>query len=543
MAVDRVDLAVGRGEIVGIVGESGAGKSTIGNAVMGLLDRPGRVTAGEIVFDGVRVDPADDHAMQALRGKRIGMIFQDPLTSLNPLFTVGQQLVETIRVHRGPGRGPRPGPGPSSCFASVGIAEPQERIDQYPHQFSGGMRQRVVIALVLCTDPDLIIADEPTTALDVSVQAQILGLIRDLVRQRGIGVILVTHDMGVIAETTDRVVVMFRGRVVETGPTADVIHRPQHAYTQKPHPAPSRAATASFIAFRGSRIPRARQQAARAPSTSPATGWDRARPRRRPARPAVRWWSCRDVRLDFLSHGAILRRNRRYFQAVRGVSFDIAEREVVGLVGESGCGKSSIARMLVQIHRPTAGSIRFDGMPLGTAASRAEDMAIRRQIQIIFQDPYSSLNPRMRVERIVAEPIRHHRLAGSDAETRAIVSDLLDIVGLGAGAADKFPHEFSGGQRQRIAIARALATRPRFLICDEPTSGARRVHPGADPEPAQGPARTPSTSRCSFISHDLPVVRQMWRPDHRHAVGARSSRKPRRRPCFRPRKVPMPGNC
>jgi peptide/nickel transport system ATP-binding protein len=505
VAVDDVDLTVDRGEIVGIVGESGAGKSTIGNAVMGLLDRPGRVADGRIVFDGLTLDPADEAAMRPLRGKRIGMIFQDPLTSLNPLFTVGEQLTETIRAHQ-PLDADEARAKALDLLTAVGIDLPAERIDQYPHQFSGGMRQRVVIALVLSTDPDFIIADEPTTALDVSVQAQILALIKDLVKARNVGAILVTHDMGVIAETTDRVVVMHRGKIVETGPTADVIHRPQHPYSRCLIGAVPRGDR------KLDRFPRLAYPAETidaAATVDVSNHWlgrgDAMRADDGAGRPLV---EVEHLSLDFLSHPALLRRNRRYFGAVRDVSFAIREREVVGLVGESGSGKSSIARLLVQIHKPTSGTIRFDGHPVGGAASRAEDMAVRRQIQMIFQDPYSSLNPRMRVERIVAEPIRHHGLAAGAEETRGIVGDLLEIVGLGRAAAAKFPHEFSGGQRQRIAIARALATRPRFLICDEPTS-ALDVSIQAQILNLLKDLRDALDLTVLFISHDLPVIRQM----------------------------------
>lgn len=506
VAVRDVNLTVDRGEIVGIVGESGAGKSTIGNAIMGLLDRPGRVAEGEIVFEGKHIDPSDDRAMRALRGKRISMIFQDPMTSLNPLYTVGQQLIETIRTHQ-PLDETAARQKAIELLASVGIASPEERIDQYPHQFSGGMRQRVVIALVLCSDPDLIIADEPTTALDVSVQAQILSLIKRLVAERNVGVILVTHDMGVIAETADRVVVMYRGEVVETGATSQVIHEPVHEYTK------------SLIAA----VPRGDRRLTRFPRVSYpmdstvahtqldlSSHWLGSRTSAKNIdlaehTPLV---DVREMRLRFVTRSALLTRNRRYFEAVKDVSFQIREGEVLGLVGESGSGKSTIAKILAQIHGPTSGEFRFDGHAINSESSRSTRAAIRSQIQMIFQDPYSSLNPRMRVERIIAEPIRHHGLAETDAEIRLIVNDLLEIVGLGGSAARKFPHEFSGGQRQRIAIARALATRPRFLICDEPTS-ALDVSIQAQILNLLKDLRDALDLTVLFISHDLPVVRQM----------------------------------
>ena len=507
VAVQNVSLEVARGEIVGIVGESGAGKSTIGSAVMGLLEAPGRVSAGEIRFDGETIDPASEKTMRRLRGKRISMIFQDPLTSLNPLMTVGAQLIETIRIHQPMSEGEAREKA-IGLLEQVGIANPAERIAAYPHQFSGGMRQRVVIALALCSDPDLIIADEPTTALDVSVQAQILDLIRKLVKDRGIGVILVTHDMGVISGTADRVVVMYRGEVVESGPVRQIIDAPAHPYTRSLIGAVPRG-DRKLDRFPRLTYPTQAEDAPLSTDRSPALQWlTEGRETGVKAADAKPLIEVRDVRLRFQTKAALLPSNRRYFEAVRGVSLDIRQGEVLGLVGESGCGKSSLARLLVQIYRPTSGTISFDGKPIGAAMSRAEDKALRQQVQMIFQDPYSSLNPRMSTGRIIAEPLTHHGLATSSAERRKIVADLLEAVGLGAAAADKYPHEFSGGQRQRIAIARALATRPRFLICDEPTS-ALDVSIQAQILNLLKDLRDALDLTVLFISHDLPVVRQM----------------------------------
>ncbi|MGU3575191.1 ABC transporter ATP-binding protein [Brucellaceae bacterium C25G] len=506
VAIQNVSLTVERGEIVGIVGESGAGKSTIGNVIMGLLDDSARITSGEIVFEGKVIDPSDDKEMRALRGKRISMIFQDPMTSLNPLFTVGQQLVETIRTHK-PLDAKQARAIAIELLESVGIADAHERIDQYPHQFSGGMRQRVVIALVLCSDPDLIIADEPTTALDVSVQAQILDLIKDLVRERNIGVILVTHDMGVIAQTADRVIVMYRGEIVESGKTEQIIHAPTHEYTK------SLIAAVPRGSIKLDRFPRLQYPEN---NTTPYDEMDFS----------AHWLGkktslsqsghkhgdvlvdVRDLTLRFVTKPAFLSRNRRYFDAVKNVNFQIKQGEVLGIVGESGSGKSTIAKVLTQIYPPTSGEFSFDGHVINAHTNESTRALIRSQIQMIFQDPYSSLNPRMRVEKIIAEPIKHHKLAASEKETRAIVNDLLDVVGLGAKAAMKFPHEFSGGQRQRIAIARALATRPRFLICDEPTS-ALDVSIQAQILNLLKDLRDALDLTVLFISHDLPVVRQM----------------------------------
>ncbi|MEJ2458740.1 MAG: ABC transporter ATP-binding protein [Novosphingobium sp.] len=508
MAATDVNLTVSRGEIVGIVGESGAGKSTIGNAITGLLDPPGRVTGGSILFDGQKIDAVDEAALRKLRGKRISMIFQDPQSSLDPISTIGQQLVETIRAHQ---RLDKAAARKKSIelLTAVGIPQAEQRFGQYPHQFSGGMRQRVVIALALCTDPELVIADEPTTALDVSVQAQILQLIKKLVAERNIGVILVTHDMGVIAETADRVVVMYRGRIVETGDCRQILDAPEHPYTK------------SLIAA----VPHGDRRVERFPrvdyfedgQTDPphkdldiASHWlgGKSAARDGGAAKSGSLVEIRNLNVRFISSGAILARNRRYFDAVKDVSFGIEDGEALGLVGESGSGKSTIAKIIAQIYHPSSGEFRFDGQLVAPRMRPQDRLRIRRQIQMIFQDPYSSLNPRMKVAKIIAEPIRHHRLAESGREERTIVGDLLEIVGLGASAGNKFPHEFSGGQRQRIAIARALATRPRFLICDEPTS-ALDVSIQAQLLNLLKDLRAELNLTMLFISHDLPVVRQM----------------------------------
>jgi len=492
-AVDGADLSVGAGEIHGLVGESGAGKSTVGAAVMGLLEPPGRIERGTIRLRGQTVSGLDAAAMRALRGKRIGMIFQDPLTSLNPLFTIRQQLTETIRTHL-PATEPQADARALDLLRRVGIPDPDTRLDQYPHQFSGGMRQRVVIALALCSDPEVIVADEPTTALDASVQAQILDLIKTLARDKGVGVILITHDMGVIAETADRVSVMYRGKVVETGPTRLVLGKPGHGYTR---------ALIAAVPRPGARRDRFPVIAYGAPTPKVAV----ARLARdwggEPANPGP-LVAVEGLTKRFLQRPALWPSNRRYLTAVDDVSFRIGAGEIFGLVGESGSGKSTVARLLAGLAQADAGRIAFAGQDV----TGARDLGwYRRQIQMIFQDPFSSLNPRMRVDRIVAEPARHHRLYSGQALQRR-VDDLLDRVGLGAAAGRKYPHEFSGGQRQRISIARALATEPRFLICDEPTS-ALDVSIQAQILNILKDLQTHLGLTMLFISHDLPVVRQM----------------------------------
>jgi peptide/nickel transport system ATP-binding protein len=502
VAVEQLDLTLEPGEILGIVGESGAGKSTIGNAVIGLLEKPGEMTAGKVMLKGERIDNLDASAQRRIRGRRIGMIFQDPLTSLDPLQTIERQLVDTVQQHL------RLSDAEARKRAvdlldSVGIPDPAIRISQYPHQFSGGMRQRVVIALALCADPELVIADEPTTALDVSVQAQILDLMKGLCRDRNVGMILITHDMGVISETADRVAVMYRGRVVETGTTEQIMSRPRHDYTKslisavpRPDKRLKRFPLVTYI-----------EDAAERPADFDlASHWlGRARQDEDFSGDLV---VLESARMRFITRHSWLPARRLYLDAVADVSFAIRPGEVFGLVGESGSGKSTIARMITGIYKPSGGTIRFAGTDLTALKSRAAQAPYRRQMQMIFQDPFSSLNPRMRVEDIIEEPIHFHRMAASKAEARQIMLDLLDVVGLGHQAARKFPHEFSGGQRQRISIARALATRPRFLICDEPTS-ALDVSIQAQVLNLLKDLQQELNLTMLFISHDLPVIRQV----------------------------------
>lgn len=503
VAVEGVSLTVNPGEVLGVVGESGAGKSTIGNAVIGLLERPGRMAAGEVYLEGKRIDNLSEADKRKLRGRRIGMIFQDPLTSLNPLQTIEQQLVETIDLHLKLGEA-ESRKRAVDMLRQVGIPDPESRVKQYPHQFSGGMRQRVVIALALCAEPEVIIADEPTTALDVSIQAQILDLIKKLCREKNVGMLIITHDMGVIADVTDRVAVMYRGNLVEEGTTQKILGDPDHPYTK------SLISAVPRPDVRLDRFPLVEYiEAAEEPKKQLdiSTHWlGQARDFGADHDGAL--LEINDLQMKFIAKDALFRKNRKYFNAVKGVSFDIKPGEVFGLVGESGSGKSTVARMISGLYRPAGGTITFAGKELTGIRSEKEMDGFRRQMQMIFQDPYSSLNARMKVMDIVAEPIRFHGLTGSRKETEQIVRDLLDHVGLGEKAALKYPHEFSGGQRQRISIARALATRPRFLICDEPTSAldvsiqAQILNLLKDLQEELG-------LTMLFISHDLPVIRQM----------------------------------
>ncbi|KJG06669.1 ABC transporter ATP-binding protein [Photobacterium kishitanii] len=500
-AVKSLSFSIERGEIVGVVGESGAGKSTVGNAVIDLLSPPGKIASGDVFLDGNKISGLSADKMRQVRGSKIGFIFQDPMTSLNPLFTVEQQLTETIVTNLKVSQ-PEAVKRALALMEQVGIPEPQLRIKQYPHQFSGGMRQRVVIAIALAGEPDLIIADEPTTALDVSIQDQILTLIRDLCVQKNVGCMLVTHDMGVVSNVTDRVAVMYRGDLVEIGTTEQVLRRPQHPYTQSLISAVPR----SDVKLKRFPLVTYIEDAQQPPPLDVKNHWLGQSQDQRAYEGAL--LEVEHVNLRFITKDSLFESRREYVQANNDVSFHIAEGETFGLVGESGSGKSTIARVIAGLYPPNSGKVRFEGIDLTALKSEAERRPLRRQMQMVFQNPYTSMNPRMRIFDIIAEPIRFHKLTKNEAQTRQIVNDLLDHVGLGRAAGIKFPHEFSGGQRQRISIARALATRPRLLICDEPTS-ALDVSVQAQILNLLKDLQDELNLTMLFISHDLPVIRQM----------------------------------
>ncbi|MCW5721790.1 MAG: ABC transporter ATP-binding protein [Devosia sp.] len=479
-AVNGVSFDIMPGEVVGVVGESGAGKSMTGSAVIGLIEPPGHIASGEIRLKGERIDNLPEEQKAKLRGKRIGMVFQDPLTSLNPLYTVGRQLTETIRAHL-PLNEAQARQKAIDLLVEAGIPKAAERIDSYPHQFSGGMRQRVVIALAIAAGPELIIADEPTSALDVSVQAQIIKVLKKLCSNHGAAVMLITHDMGVIAQTADRMVVMHHGKVVETGTVGDIIRRPREPYTVK------------LIES----IPTiVRQEGAVLPSA--AANDDKA---------YVQVKSLvRDFEIGGGSFTKLLPGKTELFRAVNEVSFTINKGETFGLVGESGSGKSTCAKMIVGLVRPTSGQILVDGHDIWAGGKGHQER--RKRVQMIFQDPYASLNPRWRVRDIIAEPMRTLGIARNRTEVEHRVAALLTKVRLDPGVMRKFPHEFSGGQRQRIAIARALSSQPEFIVCDEPTS-ALDVSVQAQVLDLMRALQEEFGLTYLLISHNLAVVRQM----------------------------------
>ena len=500
-AVRNVSITLKPGEVLGVVGESGAGKSTVGNAVINLLEPPGKITNGKVLFQGENIGGLNDTEMRDVRGQKIGMIFQDPLTSLNPLMTIGAQLLETVTKTTNL-VGASAVEKAIDLLEAVGIEQPKVRFRAYPHEFSGGMRQRVVIALALAGDPDLIIADEPTTALDVSIQEQILELLRVLCRERKLGVIIITHDIGVIANIADRVAVMYGGSVVETGKVHQILTAPEHEYTKSLIAAVPRG-DIKFERFKSVDYIEGGRRAYK--SIDVEQHWLGKKIGKNSAGKAI---SIEGLNKEFLIKKAVFKRNRVYLKAVKDVSFSVKEGESFGLVGESGSGKSTIARLIVGLTKVDRGSIKVFGQEVTNKFNDRKRISARRYIQMIFQDPYSSLNARMRVQDIIAEPIRYYKTASSDQETQQIVRDLLDHVGLGSTTMLKYPHEFSGGQRQRISIARALASRPKVLICDEPTS-ALDVSVQAHILNLLKDLQDELRLTLLFISHDLPVIRQM----------------------------------
>ena len=490
-----------RGEILGIVGESGSGKSTVANAIINLIDKPGKITNGSIKLDNIECCN-NEKIIQNIRGKKIGFVFQDPQTSLNPLFKIKDQLIETIQTHLKLNDYDAKKRS-IELLQEVGIENPEQRINEYPHQFSGGMRQRVVIALALCCEPDLIIADEPTTSLDVSIQFQILKLLKDLTVQRNLGVILITHDMGVIAETTNRVVVMRYGKIVEQGNTAEVLSNPQSneckSLVMSVPPTNKKIERFKLISPEGGEITN---------KSSTLTN------------SIIQNWAVREISneklLDFKNITKIFdeqlffrsKKEINKLKALDNVSFQIIEGESFGLVGESGSGKSTIAKIITSLIKPTSGEVFFEDLSLHNPKNIKIKNKYRGQIQMIFQDPYSSLNPRFKVKEIIAEPIKFFQKGIGNNAIQKNINDLIDIVGMSRQSLERYPHEFSGGQRQRISIARALATRPRLLICDEPTS-ALDVSIQAQILNLLKDLQEELNLTILFISHDLPVVRQM----------------------------------
>jgi len=550
-AVDGVSLDIRRGETFALVGESGCGKSMTALSIMRLLPEPaGRIVSGQIWLDGVELLGLSEVKMRQFRGGRIAMIFQEPMTSLNPVLTVGKQILESVQQHQSL-RGAAARAQVVELLDAVGIPDAQRRYGEYPHQLSGGMKQRVMIAMALAGEPDVLIADEPTTALDVTIQAQVLELLKDLQRDTGMAVMLITHDLGVVAETADRVAVMYAGQIVEQASKAAFFQAPEHPYSQKLFeslpdtgkrdrelatiPGTVPALNQDFAACRFE--PRCHRAWSVCKEKVPAwiklgdgnqADWgvrchladaryeSPAETREQEHKDAVSYagsgssdasqtlLEVQDLKIHFPIHQGVFRRVVAHVRAVDGVSLNISAGTTLALVGESGCGKTTVGKGILQLIRPTAGSVRFNNLEL-TAMTNRELRKHRRDFQIIFQDPFSSMNPRMRVGDIIEEGMRAQGTATNAKVRRNKVDKLLGQVGLLPEHSRRYPHEFSGGQRQRICIARALAVKPKLVICDEPTS-ALDVSVQAQILNLLQVLQRDMGLAYLFITHDLSVV-------------------------------------
>jgi peptide/nickel transport system ATP-binding protein len=550
-AVGNVDLSIEPGETLGLVGESGCGKSMTGLSIMGLLPPGGSIVSGSITLDGRELVGLSDAEMRTIRGNEIAMIFQDPLTSLDPTKTIGYQVAEPVRLHTGASKTAATARA-TEVLSMVGLPRPAERLGDYPHQLSGGLRQRVMIAMALSCEPKLLIADEPTTALDVTIQAQILALLHSLKDRLGMAMLLITHDMGVIAGHADRVQVMYAGRMVEATQTPALFRHMRHPYTRAllaSIPRLSQDSTRRLLTIGGLPpdlsspppgcrfAPRCSRASDKCVSQEPPLGGETLahlfacwHPVDGPAGPASQngalavagrpdgpdeaatgprppLLEIRDLVKEFpVTAGAILQRKVAAVHAVSNVSFTVTAGGTFGLVGESGCGKTTIGRVVVALERPNSGTVLLDGRSvfgLGHNELRRQ----RRDLQLMFQDPYSSLDPRMRVGSIIREPLSIQRV-GSRQQQQQRVFELLDEVGLPRNAVERYPHEFSGGQRQRIGLARALTLSPRLIVADEPVS-ALDVSIRAQVLNLMKRLQADHGLTYIVISHDLAVVKYM----------------------------------
>lgn len=500
-ALRQVSLTVNRGEILALVGESGSGKSVTSLSILRLLPTPPALfKQGQVLYspDGEKqTDLLKESAaaMQQLRGNHISMIFQEPMTSLNPVYTCGQQVAEALRLHKNLSE-QEAREQTLYWFERVKLPNPAAIYDRFPHQLSGGQKQRVMIAMAMCCHPSLLICDEPTTALDVTVQKTILQLIRELQQESGMGVIFITHDLGVVAEVADRAAVMYRGEIVESGPVRELFTNPSHPYTQ------ALLACRPVNHPRGKRLPVVSDFMGNEKQPQPIVVDNLPEKKAAAQEPLLK---VEDLSVWFPIKKSFWGKPLQFTRAVDEVSFDVYKGETLGLVGESGCGKTTLGRTLLRLIEPTSGKIFYNGEEL-TARSGKSLQSMRRDIQIIFQDPYSSLNPRLTIGSAIAEPMRVHGIGNSDKDRRDKVIDLLEKVNLKAEHYHRYPHEFSGGQRQRIVIARALGLNPSFIICDESVS-ALDVSVQAQVLNLLNDLKKEYGFTVIFISHDLSVVR------------------------------------
>jgi peptide/nickel transport system ATP-binding protein len=500
-AVKNISFEIPRGKTVGLVGESGSGKSVSSLAIMRLIPNPpGRVTSGEIIFDGRDLLKQSESQMQSIRGNRISMIFQEPMTSLNPVFTVGDQICESLILHQKLSK-QAAWDKALQLLSDVGIPNPTERIKSYPHEMSGGQRQRVMIAMAIACEPEVLIADEPTTALDVTIQKQILDLLADLQKKYNMSMLFITHDLGVIADIADEVVVMYRGDIVEKGKSEDIFTKPQHPYTK------------GLLACR----PSLDKNPRRLPVVSDFMTEDgkektldvevlkQQKQTREISDGQSVLLELKNIKKHFPLKKGFFGGIKTWVKAVDDVSLNVRRGRTLGLVGESGCGKTTLGRTILRLIEPTDGQIVYNGTDV-TALNREQMRAMRRKMQIIFQDPYASLNPRMTVGSALMEPMIIHGLGENRAERLEMAGELIKRVGLDRSMLNRYPHEFSGGQRQRICIARALAVKPEFIICDESVS-ALDVSIQAQILNLLLDLQEELHLTYVFISHDLAVVK------------------------------------
>lgn len=506
--IHSLDLKINKGECVGLVGESGSGKSISSLAIMGLLPKASQIKNGSILFHSNNSTSdllsLSDKQMQRLRGNHISMIFQEPMTSLNPVIKCGEQVAEALRLHMGLNRSEARSKT-IEWFKEVKLPRPENIYDSYPHQLSGGQKQRVMIAMAMCCEPELMIADEPTTALDVTVQKEVLRLIKELQAKMGMSVLFITHDLGVVAEIADRIVVMRSGEKLEEGTTDEIFNAPKHPYTK------GLIACRPPEKFRLKKLPTVKDFLEDADYQKKLEKLKISRIEREEQLKLIHHaeniLEVRHLKTYYPIQKGIFKKTIGYVKAVDDVSFSVKRGETLGLVGESGCGKTSLGRTLLQLIPSSGGDVFFKGNQIN-GISESAMRAYRKDMQIIFQDPYSSLNPRMTIGKAITEPMMVHKIGKNYSERKDMAIDLMETVGLKADQFDRYPHEFSGGQRQRVCIARALGLSPEFIICDESVS-ALDVSVQAQVLNLLNELKEKHQFTYIFISHDLSVIKYM----------------------------------